>query len=338
MLGDFVLRIGGLFLLSFTRRTILKNCLLGSLTALTGPIGARAESRNKAPLVWLDMNQEELDKAYSQFIYAPNIRQVVARWSTASALVRGRIGDPLQFAYGDKTIESLDVFSTKRRDAPVHIYIHGGAWQQGKAENYAFPAEMLVNAGAHYVVPDFNWVQDVGDSLFPIADQVRRAVAWVYRNAREFGGNADRIYLSGHSSGGHLAGVILTTDWERDFDLPANIIKGGLCCSGMFDLKPVRLSSRGDYISFTDEMEHALSPIRHIDKLSAPLILAYGSHETPEFIRQSRDFAKAVADVGKPVKLILAENYNHFEIIETLANPYGILGRAVLEQMELIGQ
>jgi len=126
---------------------------------------------------------------------------------------------------------------------------------------------------------------------------------------------------------------MLTTDWEQTSGLPADVIKGGLCCSGMFDLKPVRLSSRGDYVKFTDEMEHDMSAIRHIDKIQAPLIVTYGSYETPEFKRQSIEFAEAVANAGKPVELIVAENYNHFEIIETLANPNGILGRAVLEQM-----
>lgn len=313
-----------------TRRSVLRNTALGALSMLGVSYIAGAETNR----VWLDMTQEELDKAYSQFSYAANMRQVIARWGTNSALVRSCIGNPLRLSYGDKDIESLDVFLTDLPGAPVHIYIHGGAWRQGKAENYAFPAEMFVKAGVHYVVPDFSWVQDVGDSLFPIADQVRRAVAWIYRNTAEFDGDSDRIYLSGHSSGGHLAGVILTTDWEREFDLPADIVKGGLCCSGMFDLKPVRLSARGDYIDFTDEMEDALSPIRHIDKLSAPLIVAYGSHETPEFVRQSLDFAKAVADAGKSVQMIVAENYNHFEIIETIANPHGILGRAVLKQMQ----
>ena len=313
-----------------TRRSILKNTAFGALSMLGISYFAGAETKK----VWLDMTQEELDKAYTQSSYAPNMRQVIARWRANSALVRDRIGNPLRLAYGDNPVESLDVFAARQVAAPVHIFIHGGAWRVGKAENYAFPAEMFVKADAHYVVPDFNWVQDVDDSLLPIADQVRRAVAWVYRNATEFGGDADRIYLSGHSSGGHLAGVILTTDWKNEFGLPNDIIKGGLCCSGMFDLKPVRLSARGDYIDFTDEMEDALSPIRHIDKLSAPLIIAYGSHETPEFARQSGDFAKAVADAGKSVQLVVAENYNHFEIIETLASPHGILGSAALGQMQ----
>jgi len=319
---------------SVTRRSVLEYLALGTATMLSGSLAALADTPVKGPIVWLDMDQQELDKAYSQFLYAPNIQQVIARYRTNSALVRKRLGEPLRFAYGSKPIESLDVYPTTHPDAPVHIFIHGGAWQQGTAESYGFPAELFNNAGVHYVVPDFSWVQDTDDSLYPIVDQLRQAVAWVYRNAKEFGGNADRIYLSGHSSGGHLAGVMLTTDWQKEAGLPADIIKGGLCCSGIFDLKPVRLSSRGEYIRFTDEMEDAFSPIRHLDNLHAPVIVAYGSYETPEFKRQSRDFAKAVADAGKRVQLIVAENYNHFEVIETLANPHGILGRAVLEQMQ----
>ena len=103
----------------------------------------------------------------------------------------------------------------------------------------------------------------------------------------------------------------------------------------MFDLKPVRLSARSSYVKFTDEIEQALSSQRHLDKLNAPVIVAYGALETPEFQRQSRDFAAAVKSAGKPVQLLVAEGYNHFEIPETLANPYGLLGRAVLAQMTL---
>lgn len=318
---------------SLSRRSMLMKLAFATAATLTGSLAARADTPVKGPVVWLDMDQEELDKAYSQFLYAPNIQQVIARWGSNSDLARSRLGEPLKFAYGSKPTESLDVYPTSHPDASVHIFIHGGAWQQGTAESYGFPAELFVNAGVHYVVPDFSWVQDTGDSLYPIVDELRRAIAWVHRNAGEFGGDADRLYLSGHSSGGHLAGVMLTTDWQKEAGLPIDVIKGGLCCSGMFDLEPVRLSSRGQYIRFTDEMENAFSPIRHLDQLQAPLIVAYGSFETPEFKRQSRDFARACAAAGKPVELIVAENYNHFEIIETLANPHGILGRAVLRQM-----
>ena len=192
-----------------------------------------------------------------------------------------------------------------------------------------------MRAGAHFVVPDFAAVQDVGGSLLPMAEQVRRAVAWVRRNAYRFGGDPERIFVSGHSSGAHLAAVVLTTDWLKEFDLPADTVKGGLCCSGMYDLEPVRLSARNAYVAFTDEMEQALSPQRHLDTLTAPLILAYGTLESPEFQRQGRDFAATLRAAGKPVELLVADGYNHFEIIETLTSPYGLLGRAVLEQMKL---
>jgi arylformamidase len=285
--------------------------------------------------VWLDMDQAALDAAYDQAAYAANREQITRRYATNSAAVRARLGAPRRFAYGPASIEGLDVFASGHDRAPINVFIHGGAWRGSVAENNAFAAELFVNAGAHYVVPDFAWVQDVGGSLLVLADQVRRAVAWVYRNAPRFGGDPGRLYVSGFSSGGHLAGVLLTTDWAKDFDLPPDLIKGGLCCSGMFDLEPVRRSARNRYVAFTDEMVHALSPQRHLDKLNAPLVLAYGTLETPEFQRQSRDFAAAVTAARKSAQLLVGEGYNHFEIYETLASPYGLLGRAVLEQMGL---
>jgi arylformamidase len=322
-----------------TRRSFLgagaAAVLAAAGSALAQPVPAQQAPRIKGPRVWLDMDQAELDAAYDQSVYAPNLQQIVKRYGTNSEGVRARLGAPRRYAYGPTPIEGLDVYMTKRPNAPINIFIHGGAWRGGLAKNFGDAAELFVHAGAHYVVPDFINVMQAGGSLMPMAEQVRRAVAWVRRNARSFGGDPERIYVSGHSSGGHLAGVILTTDWRKDFDLPADTVKGGLCCSGMFDLKPVRLSARSSYVKFTDEMEQALSSQRHLDKLNAPVIVAYGTLETPEFQRQSRDFAAAVKAAGKSVQLLVGEGYNHFEMPETLANPYGLLGRAVLEQMKL---
>ena len=286
--------------------------------------------------VFLDYTQAELDDAYNQAAYEANIQQLRDRWISNSERARARIGLPLRRAYGASEIEQLDIFQTKApAPAPVFVFIHGGAWRAGRAATYAAPAEMFIGVGAHYVVPDFSWVQDCGGSLFPMADQVCRAIAWVYRNAVSFGGDPGRLYVGGQSSGGHLTAVALTTDWQRAYDLPPDIIKGGLCTSGMYDLAPVRLSHRSSYVHFTDEMVAALSPQRHLDQLRAPLIVAYGTYETPEFQRQARDFAAAVRDAGKPVELLVGENYSHLELPETLCNPYGLLGSAVLDQMGL---
>jgi arylformamidase len=292
-------------------------------------------ARVKGPPVWLDMDQKELDDAYDQRVYAANMRQVLARTHRNSELVRKRLGAPKRLAYGPTAIEALDLYPTKAADAPINVFIHGGAWRTEVAKDNAAQAEMLVNAGAHLAVLDFNNVIETGGDLMVMADQVRRGVAWIYKNARSFGGDPERFYISGHSSGGHWVGVLLTTDWRKDFGLPPTMIKGGVAGSGMFDLKPVRLSARSNYIKFTDEAEDSLSPRRHLDRLVSPVALVYGTAETPEFQRQSRDFAAAVKAAGKPVTLSVMEGYNHFEVGEQLANPYSLFGRAVLEQMNL---
>ena len=159
-------------------------------------------------------------------------------------------------------------------------------------------------------------------------------MAWVYNNAKSFGGDPERIYVTSQSSGAHLSGNIVTTDW-KEYGVPANVVKGALLCSGMYDLKPVRLSKRSEYVAFTDEVEDKLSSIRHLDRLNCPVIVAYGTYETPEFQRQNKEFAAAVKAAGKPVTLLVAEGYNHFEMTEMIGNPMSLLGSAVLEQMKL---
>ncbi|HUZ74455.1 MAG TPA: alpha/beta hydrolase [Stellaceae bacterium] len=296
---------------------------------------AHGHGARKGPRVFLDYSQAELDAAYDQSMYASNQEQLQNRRIANSAAARRRLGDPERFAYGPTEIERLDVFRTRGDKAPIFVFIHGGAWRAGLAKDHAYAAETFVRAGVHFVVPDFVLVQDAGRSLMPMAQQVRSAIAWVYRNAARFGGDPDRLYLGGHSSGAHLAGCALVTDWQKDFGLDPGFLKGVTLCSGMYDLKGPRLSARSNYVDFTDEMEEALSAMRHIDRIQAPLVLGYGTCETPEFQRQGRDFHAAVKAAGKKVELFIGEYCNHFEMAETLANPYGPFGRAVLEQMEI---
>jgi arylformamidase len=319
------------------RRIVLAGIAAAALAAGTSRAAAQqsASAADKAPKIWLDMDQKELDDAYDQTKYAPNFQQVMKRYASNSAAMRARVGEPKRASYGPTAIERLEIYLARRPNAPIHIHIHGGAWHQRPATDYAFPAEMLMNAGAHYVVPDFISVDESGGELMPMVDQVRRCIAWTVRNAQRFGGDATRVYLSGFSSGAHLAGVALLTDWAGDFDLPDDVIRGAVLCSGLYDLKAVRLSARSKYVRFTDEIEQTLSTQRHLEKIRTPLVLAHGTDETPEFQRQTRDFAAALKAANKPVQFLVNENYNHFEMMETFGSPYGLLGRAILEQMQL---
>lgn len=289
----------------------------------------------KGPLVYLDYDQDELDAAYDQARWAPNRAEVFKRIAQKNASARALLGPPRRLAYGATEIEKLDLYSTRQPNAPMNVFIHGGAWRGGTAAGAAYMSEMFVDSGAHFIALDFNNVVETNGNLMTMAQQVRRAVAWIYKSATSFGGNPNRLYVSGHSSGAHLASVVLTTDWKKDFGLPLDTVRGGLCGSGMYDLYPVSLSARNTYVKFSADVVEALSPQQHLDKLAAPVIVAHGTLETPEFQRQSREFAAAVKAAGNPVTFLVGEGYNHFEIAETLGDPYGLLGRAVLEQMKL---
>jgi arylformamidase len=291
-----------------------------------------AQSR---PLVWRDMDQQALDDAYDQDVYAPNRPLIVARRIAASERTRAILGPPQRVAYGPSEYEGLDIFRAATANAPINVFVHGGAWRRNKAADYASQAEPLVRAGAHVVIIDFINVEQADGDLFPMYEQVRRALAWTWRNAESFGGDRQRFYISAHSSGSHLAACVLTEGW-REEGLPQEFCKGALLLSGMYDLEPVRLSKRSAYVSFTDAMVEKLSSQRHLGGLHTPLILGYGSCETPEFQRQTRDFFAAVQSAKKPAELIIGQAYNHFELLETLANPYGLTGRALLRQMGLV--
>src|SRR3984957_5553622 len=294
-----------------------------------------AAAKVKGPIVWLNMDQQELDDAYDQIVYAPNRDQLGKRRLANSAEALERIGKPERFAYGPTPIEGLDVYRTQKPNAPVAIFVHGGAWRNGAAPEFTYLAEPFVDIGANFVVLDFTNVDATGGSLFPMVEQVRRAVGWVFRNAEKFGGDRNRLHLISHSSGSHLAGCTVTHDWAKD-GLPPDILKGATLSSGMYDLKPVRLSKRSRYVKFTDEMEQELSALRHLDRWHTPLVLTSGTYETPEFQGQTRDFAAAVKAADKPVELLIGEGYNHFEMLETFSNSSALLPRVRLSQMRLL--
>jgi arylformamidase len=321
--------------------SLSRRAMLGTAAALAAtPAMAKVcmigpPKHDKGPLVWMEMDQVELDAAYDQNVYAPMTDQIQKRYGTSSVTTRARLGAPKRFAYGPTPVEGLDLYPAKTTNAPIFIFIHGGRWLRGLARDYGYPADLFVNAGANYIALDFIAVDAAKGDLRPMAEQVRRAIAWVYKNAASFGGDTKRFYVGGHSSGGHLCGVALVTDWEKEFGLPADFITGGLLMSGLYDMKAPRLSARSNYVKFDDDMEQSMSSLRQLYKLRTPITVTYGTFESPEFQRQSRDFAAAVKAAGKPVELVEAPSFNHFEMCESLGNPYGPNGLAALKLMKL---
>jgi arylformamidase len=322
-----------------TRRALVAGAAAGTFALASEPASAQRcpavpPARTRGPLVWLDMDQHELDESYDQSVYAFNQQHIADRRSERNEVALKVLGMPDRVAYGPAEIEKVDIYKGKRANAPVLIYLHGGAWRNGRSAQNAYLAEPFVKAGAHFIAVEFNNVGETDGDIGVMVDQCRRAVAWVYRNATSFGGDPNALYLSGHSSGGHLAGCVVITEWEKQ-GLPRDLLKGALLGSGMYDLKPPRLSARSRYVKFTDATEEALSAQRHLDRVHTPLVLVHGTNETPDFQRQTRDFHAALRAAGKPVMLIVAKGYNHFELGESLGNPYGVMGRAAFEMMKL---
>ena len=294
------------------------------------------------PIIYTDPHgvqytEAQMDSVYDQVCWQQDPPDTGARSAQLRAEFLASFGPPERYAYGPSAVEGLDLYRTPagKGNAPTMIYIHGGAWRGGSAAGSGSMAENFISAGANLVALDFINVIQAGGNLMTMAEQVRAGVAWVFQNAKKLRIDPNRIYVSGFSSGGHLCGVVITTDWAAR-GLPSNFIKGALCASGMYDLYPVSLSARNEYVNFNlDDTINKLSPIQHIQNINMPVVLSHGTKETPEFQRQTKDFAAALEAAGKDVELIVAQGYNHFEHNETFANPYGPLGRASLELMGL---
>lgn len=292
-------------------------------------------SQNPNQKIYLNYTKAALDSAYTQAYWAPNYKAVAQQIKSLNSHTQFSIGSAERIQYGNTEVEQLDMYAPKRINAPIHIFIHGGAWQAGNGSGeQAYNGRKFVELGVMYIAPDYELVTNSNRSLYPMVEQLRRAVVWTYRNAQRYGGNPDNIYISGHSAGAHLAGVLITTDWAK-YGIPPNVIKGAFLCSGIYDLYPVSLSSRNKYVEFTETMVKDLSPINHIAQINAPVVLAYGTNESPEFKRQSQQFAEALKKQSKQVDLRVLEGYNHFEMIIALGNPYDIPSEVMIKQIKI---
>lgn len=279
--------------------------------------------------IWLDYTQSELDDQYNQRILVPDANDYMARWGVESERLRGIMECRLDVAYGPSQAERLDIFPAKADGAPVVVYFHGGAWTRWDKANNSFQAVPFTAAGATFVSVDFALVPAV--TLDELIRQCRAAVAWVYRNAGDFGADPDRLHVVGHSSGAHECAMLATTDWAGEWGLAGDVIKGAVAASGIHDLEPVRLSSRNQYLHLDDETTRRNSPIHHIRDTMPPMVIAYGEHEQREFRRQSITFAQALRDRGHAVRELDLGGLNHFEVAEQYGDPDSSLLRAVFE-------
>lgn len=272
---------------------------------------------------------------YNNRANVPEHPELLAEWAEKSAAWEAQAKRPqYDIAYGDSPAETLDLFLANAEAAPVHMYIHGGYWQANSKKSSNFVAKPLVAAGAHVAVIDYALCPEV--TIDEIARQCRAALGWLWREAERFGGDPERITISGHSCGGQLVGMAMATDWhEFGPGLPSDLVKGGVSISGVFDLEPLVNTSINAKVGMDREAALRNSPIHMEPASDAPLALYWGGEETDAFRRQSEDMAGAWSAKGVPTHTESIPGVNHFTVLTGMEDPAHPATRAILQQMGL---
>ena len=291
-----------------------------------------------AERVFRDYDQAALDRTLNLRARWPEHPQYFQRWADDSAAVRARLAGRLDLAYGTEPAETLDFFPAEgAAPAPLLAFIHGGYWQALDKGDYSYMAPAFVDQGVDQGVAfaSLNYGLAPATRIGTMIDQVRRALAWLYRNAGDLGIDPARIVVAGHSAGGHLAAMAASTDWPAiDPALPAALLAGGCAISGVYDLEPIRLSYHNKLLGIQPDQAAPWSPLANLPDPSwsagaPPLLLAVGSEETEEFLRQQAEYAAAWQARGLTVREVDMAGLNHFSAVDALAEPGHALHAAV---------
>jgi len=262
----------------------------------------------------------------------PDHARIFTRWQKDSAHVRRTHAGLLDLAYGESAGERLDLFPASKRGAPLLVFIHGGWWRSLDKSDFSFVAPGYLRAGFNVALTNYTLAPTA--SLEEITRQQLRALAWLYRNAEQYDIDQDRIVVAGHSAGGHLSAMMLAAQWPRFADdLPANLVRGGVLMSGLYDLTPLQ---HADYVNVDLKLktEHIgpLSPAFMPQATDAPFVTAVGDLESEEFKRQNALIGSAwkdslMADVALPER-------NHLTICDAFATPGDPLFDATVKLLE----
>ena len=273
--------------------------------------------------------QEEIDQEYNPRFIVENSDELIQSYFTESQRVLREYSNRSAVAYGPTPSETLDIFPAEKLCSPIHIFFHGGYWHSLMSRDFAFVAEGLVRNGITAVLVNYALCPSV--NIDEIVRQSRAEAAWTYHNAEDFGGNPERISVSGHSAGGHLTGMLLSTDWEKNYGLPPNLIKGFFPVSGLFYLKPFPFSWLQPKLLLTSEQVLRNSPVFLKPVYTPHVMVAVGADESHEFQRQSENYTIFLQKHGVPAEYLSMPGKNHFNIIHDFLGDGGPLCKKIIE-------
>jgi arylformamidase len=261
--------------------------------------------------IYRDFEQEELDRQYRAAATVPNMQEFIDSYISLSAVARKTLDCVLNVKFGPGDQETLDLFPVPGAEAaPLFVFIHGGYWRMLSKDESSFMAPNLVSKGVAVASINYTLVPDA--NIDQIVLECRRSIKWLYENAVDYEIDPNRIYVGGSSAGGHLTGMMVGGGWQKTFELPTNVIKGGMPISGLLDMEPIAMCFVNEWMQMS--MEDALrnSPDRNLPESGCPLIVAVGGEETNEFRRQSKDFAALWKSKGWSADYLECSKINHF--------------------------
>ncbi|MFL5400351.1 MAG: alpha/beta hydrolase [Myxococcales bacterium] len=269
---------------------------------------------------WESMDRATLDLAYNNSKAVPESGAMFRDWVAQSERMRARYPDHLDLAYGPSPRNKIYYFSAGP-DTPVLVFIHGGFWQMRSKEDFAFLAESFVDSGISTAMVGYPLGPDA--SMDEIVADTHAAVRFLASKLPELGGDPRRVVVSGWSSGGHLATMVL--------EEPS--LRGGVAISGLFDLEPLLKSYVNDKLHMDAAIARRNSPMVELPKTSKQLDLFAGGKELPEMRRQTADYASARREAGLPVRYVEVRDANHYTILNSMMNRDGEIHRAIVAML-----
>lgn len=283
-------------------------------------------------MTWRNMSHEEIELAFNPRAAARNVDARIDADADASTATRARLDPVLDVRYGAGEKETLDIFPADEPNAPVHLFIHGGYWRAMDKSDYSFIADVFHPAGATTVLVNYDLCPTV--TLDAIIAQTMRAIAWTFRNIAPYGGDPNRLYVSGNSAGGHLTAMALAHDWEAE-GLPGDIIKGAIPITGVFDCEPVPDITVNELIRLDRESARRLSPLRNPPRRAQPVLVAVGGAEPPLWIQMSKDYVALCREHGIECEYLELPDHDHFDASRAVGDAQSPLARAMLRMMGL---
>ena len=281
-------------------------------------------------IVYKGFRPDEMEYQYNPRVSVPEFPELAKIRAAQAKKVRETAKSWLNVAYGNSPREQLDIYAADRPNGAVLIYIHGGYWRSGSKEDNCNFVPTFTKRGATVVLVEYDLCPQV--TVTDIVRQTRASIAWVYKNITRYGGDPSKIYVSGHSAGGHLTSMALANDWTKE-GMPPDCIKGAVATSGVYDLDMVMKISVQEQVRMTPEVAKHNSPFVNPPRVKCPLVVAVGGAEPKGWQQMSEDYFNYVNQQGMNAEYLVVPGANHYTMSEKLLDATNPLTQAMIRQM-----